>query len=80
MTKSTVARRRVLQFLAASRELRTIMGSQTRAAEVRVILTSPYVRASSRASFVEADGLRGAGGLDAATGCEFVDDRIRLFE
>ena len=74
-----VGSRVILQLLAAGRELRTIVGGQTRAAEVRAVLDARDVQTSAPVSFI-ADRDHDEGRLDGAAGCEFVDDRIRLLE
>jgi nucleoside-diphosphate-sugar epimerase len=60
-----VASRVILRLLAVGREVRTMVSSPTRAAQVSVI---------------SADRDGDAGRLDEAAGCEFVDDRIHLLE
>jgi hypothetical protein len=75
-----IGSRVILQLLAAGRELRTIVGSQRRAAEVRAIVGTRDIKTSARVSFIAADREYDEGRLDAASGCEFVDDRIRLLE
>ena len=75
-----VGSRVILQLRAAGRELRTIMGGQMRAAEVSAVLHTRHVQTRARVSFIVANRADAEGGLDNASGCEFVDDRIRLLE
>jgi len=75
-----VGSRVILRVLAAGREVRTIVGSLTRAAQVRATVDSGDVQPGARVSFVAAERDHGAGRLDAVAGGEFVDDRIRLRE
>jgi nucleoside-diphosphate-sugar epimerase len=72
-----VGSRVILRLLAASRELRTLVGSRTRASEV---LDAGDVQARARVSFIEADRDHYVERLDAVAGGEFLDDRIRLRE
>ena len=75
---STVGGSRVgLRLLAAGREVRAMVESQTRAAEKRAILDTGDIHSTARVSVIAADRDHEAGRLDAAAGCEFVDDRIR---
>ena len=76
----SVGSRVILRLVAAGRELRTMLGSPTRAAEVRAMVDTGDVQPIERASFIVADRDNAAGRLDAAAGCEFFDDRIRLRE
>ena len=76
----TLARRAIIQVLAVGRRMRSIVGGQTREAEVRAALNIQFVQTSVHISLIAADHPRDDGGLDAAAGCEFVDDRIRLLE
>jgi hypothetical protein len=64
----------------AGRELRAIVGSPTRAAELLTVLNTRDVQTGARVSFIPADRDHDPGRLDAASGCEFVDDRIRLLD
>jgi hypothetical protein len=75
-----IARRMILQILAAGRRMRMIGGTHSREAEIDAALNIQYIQTSVRASFIVADEPHDEGGLDAAAGCEFVDDRIRLLE
>jgi nucleoside-diphosphate-sugar epimerase len=75
--RGLVGNRVMLRFLAAGREVRTIVESPTRAAEVRATLDTRDVQPGAHASFIATDRDHQAGRLDAAAGCEFVDDRIR---
>ena len=70
----------ILRLVAAGREVRTMLGSPTRAAEKRVILDTGDIQSRTRMSFFAKDRDDQAGRLDAAAGCEFVDDRIRRRE
>jgi hypothetical protein len=70
----------ILQLLAAGREVRAMAGSPTRAGEVRAFLDIGDVQPAARVSFIAANPDQGADRLDAAAGCEFVDDRIHLLE
>jgi len=72
-----VRSRVILRLLAAGREVRTIVESPTRTAEVRAALDTRDVQPGAHASFIATDRDHQAGRLDAAAGCEFVDDRIR---
>ena len=65
---------------ASDRASEVMVGSPTRAAEVRTGVDTGDVQPGARISFIAADRDHDAGGLDAAAGCEFVDDRIRLLE
>jgi len=76
----SVGSRVILRLVAAGRELRTMLGSPTRAAEVRAMVDTGDVQPSARVSFIAADRDDHAGRLDAAAGGEFVDDRIRVLE
>ena len=49
-------------------------------AEMRTGLDAAEVQPTERASFMVADPDDDAGQPDAAAGCEFVDDRIRVRE
>jgi nucleoside-diphosphate-sugar epimerase len=75
-----VGSRVIHRLLAAGREVRTVVGSPTRSAEVRAMVDAGDVQPSARASFVVADGDHEERRLDAVAGCEFVDDRIRRRE
>jgi len=75
-----VGSRLILQLRAAGRELRTIVGSQTHGAQVRAVADAREVQTSALISFITADHEHDEGRLDDASGCEFVDDRIRLLE
>jgi dihydroflavonol-4-reductase len=75
-----VGGRLILRLLAAGRELRTMVGTATRTAEMRAILHTGNVQRGGRVSFIAADRDHEGGRLDAAAGCEFVDDRVRLRE
>jgi dihydroflavonol-4-reductase len=74
-----VGSRVILRLLSAGRELRTMMGSPTHAAEVRAMVDTGGVRPGARVSFI-ADRGHDAGMVDAVAGSEFLDDRIRLLE
>jgi hypothetical protein len=54
----------------------------TKSAETNDALegTEPVVQTSARAPSIAADRDDGEPGLDAAAGCEFVDDRIRVLD
>jgi dihydroflavonol-4-reductase len=73
-----VGNRVILRLLAAGREVRAIVRSSTRAAEMRAILDAGQDRPDARVSFIASDRDDDAERLDAVAGCEFVDDRIRL--
>jgi dihydroflavonol-4-reductase len=75
-----VGSRVILRLLAAGREVRTMVGSSTRAAEVRAMVDTGDLQPGARVSFVAADRDPDGGRLDAVAGCEFLDDRIRLRE
>jgi dihydroflavonol-4-reductase len=70
----------IRQLLAAGREVRSIVERPTRAAPVRAMLDTGKVQSGARLSFSVADRDDDAGRLDAVSGCEFLDDRIRLRE
>jgi len=70
----------ILWLLAAGREVRTMVGNTTRAAERRAMVDTRDVQPGARVSFIAADGDHDAGRLDAVAGSEFVDDRIHLLE
>jgi len=48
--------------------------------DARTMVDTGDVQPGAHVSFTTADRDRGAERLDAAAGCEFVDDRIRLLE
>ena len=75
-----VGSRVISKLLAAGRDLRAIVGSPTRAAELRTVLNTRDVHTGARVSSIPTDRDHDPGRLDAASGCEFVDDRIRLLE
>jgi nucleoside-diphosphate-sugar epimerase len=77
---SLVGSRVILRLLAAGREVRAMVGSPTRAAELHAMLDAGDVRPGARVSFIAADRDHDAGPSDGVAGCEFVDDRIRLLE
>jgi dihydroflavonol-4-reductase len=70
----------ILRLRAAGREVRTIVGSPTHAAQVRATVDPGDVQPAARVSFIVADRDHDEGRLDGVAGCEFVDDRIRLLE
>ena len=74
-----IGSRVILRLLAAGRGVFTMVGSHTRATEVRETLGTrdgpPVVHVSFFAT--DRDQVRR---LDAAAGCEFVDDRIRVLK
>ena len=72
-----VGKRMMLRLLTGHRDERTIVGSPTRAAEGRA-LDSGDVQPDAGVSPIASGRHDGAARLDAAAGCEFVDDRIRL--
>jgi hypothetical protein len=74
-TPAVVASRVILRFLATCRQVRAIVESPTHGAEVHAMLEPRKVHPGTRRSFIAAHS-----GLDAAAGCEFVDDRLRLRE
>jgi nucleoside-diphosphate-sugar epimerase len=74
-----VGRPLILRLLAAGREVRTIVESRTRAAEVRATFGTRDVQPGAHVSFIVIDRDQ-ARRLDAAAGCEFVDDRIRALK
>jgi nucleoside-diphosphate-sugar epimerase len=67
----------ILRLLAAGREVRTMVGSPMRAAEVRAMVDTGDGRPGAHLSFIARGRNRDTGGLDAVAGCEFLDDRIR---
>jgi hypothetical protein len=73
---SWVGSRVIIRLLAAGREVRTMVGSPTRAAEARAVMDTGDVQSSVRVSFAATDRDHDAGRLDRSAGCEFVDDRI----
>jgi len=73
-----VGKRMMLRLLTAHREERTIAGSPTRAAEARATPDSGDLQPDADVSPIASDRNDDPGRLDAAAGCEFVDDRIRL--
>jgi hypothetical protein len=75
-----IVRRVIFQLLAVGRKMLTVDGNPTREAEVRAALNIQFVQTSVHISLIAADHPRDIGGLDAAAGCEFVDDRIRQLE
>jgi len=70
----------ILRLLAASREVRSIVRSPTRTVELTAILDARDIQPGARVSFIVSEHDHDAGRLDAVTGCEFVDDRIRVRE
>jgi hypothetical protein len=74
-----IFRRAILELLTAGREVRTLPGGPTRAAEVPAMVGTTTARLAVRVSFVASQPDH-AGWLDAVAGCEYVDDRIRLAE
>ena len=70
----------IFQLLAAFREVRTLVGTPTRATELRAMLDAGDAQPTARASVIEAERGHGVEGLDAVAGSEFVDDRIHLFD
>lgn len=78
--RGLVGSRVIPGLLAASRGLRTMVGSPTRAAEVRTTGDTGDVQPGARVSFIAADRDHDAGRVDAVAGSEFLDDRIRLLE
>jgi hypothetical protein len=70
----------ILRRLAAGREMRTLTGRPTRAAEVRAMPDTGDVQPVARVSFAARDREDETERLDAVAGSEFVDDRIRLLE
>jgi hypothetical protein len=73
----TVGSRMMLGLLAPWREMAAIDGSATRAAERPAIQDAEDVQQRARVSIVMAARGHDAETVDAAAGCEFVDDRIR---
>ena len=69
-----------LRLLAAGREVHTVVSWPRRALEARRTVEIGDVQPIERDSFVVADRDNRTGRMDAAAGCEFVDDRIRLRE
>ena len=69
----------LLQLLAVGSEVCTKVSGRVEA-EMRASLDTGDVQPTERVSFIVADRDNDAGRLDAAAGCEFVDDRIRLRE
>jgi hypothetical protein len=68
----------LLQLLAVGREIRTMVASPTWTRQVPAIRDTRDVQPSAPGSFMSADSDPDAERLDAAAGCEFVDDRIHL--
>lgn len=68
----------ILRMLAAVREVRIMVGSPTRAAEV--VDTAAEVQPGARVPVIRAKRHDVAGSVDDVAGCKFVDDRIRLRE
>jgi hypothetical protein len=66
--------------LVGGRQVRTTVGSPTRAAGMRASLENGDVRSIYRVSLIAAARDDRAGGLDDVAGSEFLDDRIRLRE
>ena len=75
-----VGSRVILRLLAAGRVAYATVSRPRRAAEMQASLDTGDVQPIERASFIVADRDNAAGRLDAAAGCEFFDDRIRLRE
>ena len=70
----------IFQLLAAFREVRTLVGTPTRATELRAMLDAGDAQPTARASAIGTERDGGAEELDAVAGSEFVDDRIHLFD
>jgi nucleoside-diphosphate-sugar epimerase len=75
-----VGSRAILGLLAAWREMRTVVGSPTRAAKIPAILEPGNVQPRARVSFIAVEPDHDAERVDVVAGSEFVDDRIRLRE
>jgi hypothetical protein len=77
-----VGRRVILRLLAASREVRSMVGGPTRAraAEARAMVDTGDAQPSARISFIAVDRDHATERVDAVAGGEFVDDKIRLTE
>jgi hypothetical protein len=73
-----VGKRTIFRLLTGHREERTIVESPTSRAEARATQDSGGVQPDAGVSAIASDRSDDAGRLDAAAGCEFVDDRIRL--
>jgi hypothetical protein len=67
-------------LLAAGRAAGTMVGSSTYGALVRAMADTGSLRFGAQLSVAAAERDHDTGLLDAATGCEFVDDRLRRFE
>jgi hypothetical protein len=72
--------RMVLALLAAGRAVGTMVGSSTHGALVRAMADTGSLRFGAQLSVAAAERDHDTGVLDAATGCEFVDDRLRQCE
>jgi hypothetical protein len=62
---------------SVGRTVRSMVERPARAEEVRALVNVGDDQLGARVSFIAADPDHDAGRLDAAAGCEFVDDRIR---
>jgi len=70
----------IVWLLAAGREVRTMVGRPTRAAEVRAVVNTGDIQPGARVSLFNAADPDYTVRLDAVAGSEFVDDRIHLLE
>ena len=69
----------ILRLLAVGREVRSMVVSSTRAAEVPTTVNTVDLQ-RARVSFIAADRDHDVGRVDVVAGCEFLDDRIRRVE
>jgi hypothetical protein len=66
--------------MPVGQEARITAGNPTRAAEISAWMDTGDTQPGAGVSFPAADRDHDGGRLDAAAGCEYVDDRIRLPE
>jgi nucleoside-diphosphate-sugar epimerase len=74
-----VGSRVILRLLTAGREVRTVVESPTRRADVPAMAT-PDAQPRADVSFIASARDLDAERLDAVAGSEYLDDRIRLRE
>jgi hypothetical protein len=72
-----VGSRAIFRVMAAGREVRAMVAGPTHP-PVGTMRNNGGIHPGAQASFIAADRDLEAGRLDAAAGCEYFDDRIRL--
>ncbi len=71
------AKKGILRLLAAGREVRTTVRGLTHDSGAATMLKTEGVERGAGAPFIAAEFDHHAERLDAAAGCEYVDDQIR---